>query len=130
MMYKEFLELLPVKRDLPTEDYYHKVVEPSYNKSSLNKEEWVSMWVQMGGLDAFKHECERVIDAYNDAQNARNKELAFYCDIYNRDGAQRLAEHIVSLVGDKELFMSALKYGKLTERQQSELYKLLNAEEK
>ena len=49
---------------IPTDDYYHGVIEPEYEKSSLLKEEWCRKWLNGGGVqkayDALKADLEEL----------------------------------------------------------------------
>ena len=57
MTLQEFTKLTGLN---PTEDYYHTVIEPEYNRSTLEKQDWCAKWVANGGIqrayDALKTE--------------------------------------------------------------------------
>ena len=47
MMYSEFTKLAGFQ---VKENYYHAVIEPEYNRSSLDKDAWVKEWKKQGGI--------------------------------------------------------------------------------
>ena len=47
MLYSEFTKLAGFE---VTEGYYHNVIEPEYNRSTLDKTEWVKLWKKDGGI--------------------------------------------------------------------------------
>lgn len=134
MMYNEFIDLLVNKAAAPSEDYYHKVVEPSYNTSALNKDEWVRLWEKMGGSDAYEYaksiqikEFEEGLEKMNKEKEKRAKEM---CEVLVNEGPQTLAEYVIRMVGNRTYFLACLAAGKLQPEQQANLYKLLTAEKK
>ena len=131
-MYNEFVDLLANKAAAPSEDYYHKVVEPRYNSSSLQKEEWVSLWEKMGGSYAYEYaktvqikEFEEGLENLNKYKEKRAKEM---CEVLVQEGPQTLAEYVIRMVGNRAYFLACLAAGKLQPEQQENLYKILSAE--
>lgn len=57
MTLQEFTKLTGLN---PTENYYHTVIEPEYDRSTLEKQDWCANWVAKGGIqrayDALKTE--------------------------------------------------------------------------
>ena len=47
MTLQEFTKLTGLN---PTENYYHTVIEPEYNRSTLEKQDWCANWVAKGGI--------------------------------------------------------------------------------
>lgn len=70
---------------VPTEDYYHKEIEPGYNRSRLDKNEWCKEWKKNGGIQkAFDYMCK---EAENN--HLRVKELESVID----ENTQKLSEY-------------------------------------
>lgn len=57
MLISEFIDRTGFR---PTEDYYHTVIEPEYNRSNLDKDAWCKQWKKQGGIqkayDAMKEQ--------------------------------------------------------------------------
>lgn len=57
MLISEFIDRTGFR---PTEDYYHTVIEPEYNRSNLDKDAWCKQWKKDGGIqqayDAMCHQ--------------------------------------------------------------------------
>lgn len=78
MLISEFIELTGFK---PTEDYYHTVIEPEYNRSNLDMDVWCNQWRKNGGIqkayDAMckqaAHEYLRVLSLEEDNKNLRKQ---------------------------------------------------------
>ena len=50
---------------VPTEDYYHKEIEPEYNRSKLDKNEWCKEWKKNGGIQkAFDYMCKEAANEH------------------------------------------------------------------
>lgn len=65
MLISEFIDRTGFR---PTEDYYHTVIEPEYEKSDLDKDAWCKQWKKNGGIQK--------------AYNAMSKEAANeYCKV-------------------------------------------------
>lgn len=47
MLHSEFTKLAGFEVE---ENYYHRVIEPEYNRSQLDKAEWVKQWKKNGGI--------------------------------------------------------------------------------
>ena len=78
MLISEFIDRTGFR---PTEDYYHTVIEPEYNRSNLDKDAWCKQWKKNGGIqkayDAMckqaAHEYLRVLSLEEDNKNLRNQ---------------------------------------------------------
>ena len=134
MQYMEFIALLGKRSTVPSETYYHAIIEPAYNRSNLEKQEWVKQWDEFGGSSAYcffeGYTTEAARKASEELDKARNEYVHKCVEVLVNDGELALARLVVDSIGEKEYFLTALKAGKLDARQQSVLYKLLNAEEK
>ncbi len=47
MLISEFIDRTGFR---PTEDYYHTVIEPEYNRSNIDKDAWCKQWKKNGGI--------------------------------------------------------------------------------
>lgn len=47
MLISEFIKRTGFR---PTENYYHSVIEPEYNRSKLDKDAWCKQWKKNGGI--------------------------------------------------------------------------------
>ena len=78
MTLQEFTKLTGLN---PTEDYYHTVIEPEYNRSTLEKQDWCANWVAKGGIqkayDALKTEL-------SDAQKSSAEEIKQLEEVIDR----------------------------------------------
>ena len=82
MLIKEFIERTGFT---PTDDYDHKEIEPEYNHSKLEKDDWCREWKKNGGIQkAYDAMCK---DAANN--HLRVKELESVID----ENTQKLAEY-------------------------------------
>ena len=65
MMISEFIDRTGFR---PTDDYYHKVIEPEYEASDTDKDAWCRQWKRNGGIQkAYDAMCK---DAANQASRA------------------------------------------------------------
>ncbi len=120
MMYKEFLEIVngysksPILEGVEmTEDYYHSVVEPEYNRSNLDKEKWVKQFADNGGF----------IEAFHSIKYARHRVKCFAEKILTGPGS--IPSVIMEEIGQRDYYIIRLKNGELTKDEQSELAKML-----
>ena len=82
MLIKEFIDRTGF---IPTDDYYHTEIEPEYNRSKLEKDDWCREWKKNGGIQkAYDAMCK---DAANN--HLRVKELESVID----ENTQKLAEY-------------------------------------
>lgn len=78
MLISEFIDRTGFR---PTEDYYHTVIEPEYNRSNLDKDAWCKQWKKNGGIQkAYDAMCKqaareylRVLSLEEDNKNLRNQ---------------------------------------------------------
>ena len=87
MLISEFIDRTGFR---PTEDYYHTEIEPEYNRSNLNKDEWCKQWKRNGGIqkayDAMCHEAgnnyAQVVTLQGDVKKLteENHQLKDECD--------------------------------------------------
>lgn len=62
MLKTEFIERTGFK---PTDDYYHTVIEPEYEKSDIDKDAWCKQWKKNGGIQkAYDAMCEEAANEY------------------------------------------------------------------
>lgn len=96
-----------------SEDFYHSVIEPEYNRSNLDKREWVKQFIDKDGFVFAKH-----------------------CIGYAKHRVRNFAEHILTgpgsipsvimeEIGQRDYYILRLKNGELTKDEQSELAKIL-----
>lgn len=72
MLQKEFEERTGFR---PTSEYYHSVIEPEYNNSSLDKDAWCKQWKKDGGIQkAYDYLRDKSSNALNlEKENKRLK---------------------------------------------------------
>ena len=51
MLIKEFIDRTGFT---PTDDYYHTEIEPEYEHSKLEKDDWCREWKKNGGIQSLK----------------------------------------------------------------------------
>lgn len=62
MLISEFIDRTGFR---PTEDYYHTVIEPEYNRSDLDKDAWCKQWKKDGGIQkAYDAMCNQAGNDY------------------------------------------------------------------
>lgn len=120
MLISEFIERTGFK---PTEDYYHTVIEPEYNRSNLDKDVWCKQWKKNGGIqkayDALK---EQAANEYANVLSLESK---------NRELNKMIASMDEDLTKYKELSETAISdLNAAQEREQSMMYELLEISEK
>jgi restriction endonuclease Mrr len=120
MLISEFIDRTGFR---PTEDYYHTVIEPEYNRSNLDKDAWCKQWKKNGGIqkayDALKKQ------AANEYANALSLESK------NRELNKMIASMDEDLTKYKELSETAMSdLNAAQEREQSMMYELLEISEK
>ena len=73
MMKQEFEERANFKISL---ECYHSLIEPEYNASKLDKDEWVKEWKKNGGIQAaYDWECAKRIKAEKLAKVAEGEKI-------------------------------------------------------
>ena len=120
MLISEFIDRTGFR---PTEDYYHTVIEPEYNRSNLDKDAWCKQWKKNGGIqkayDALKKQ------AANDYANVLSLESK------NRELNKMIASMDEDLTKYKELSETAMSdLNAVQEKGQSMMYELLEISEK
>ena len=120
MLISEFIDRTGFR---PTEDYYHTVIEPEYNRSNLDKDAWCKQWKKNGGIqkayDALKKQ------AANEYANVLSLESK------NRELNKMIASMNEDLTVCKELSETAMSdLNAAQEREQSMMYELLEISEK
>lgn len=127
MLISEFIDRTGFR---PTDDYYHTVIEPEYNKSDLDKDAWCKQWKKQGGIqkayDALKeqaaNEYANVLSLENEVKKL--KELNDNQSQVIRDEREKSFELSQTL----DNAMSDLNAAQ--EREQSMMYELLEISEK
>ena len=77
MMINEFVDLTGFK---PTEDYYHKEIEPIYERSDMDKRDWCKQWKKNGGIQkAYDAMCKDAAANFCKV-NAYEKRITFLQD--------------------------------------------------
>lgn len=87
MLISEFIDRTGFR---PTEDYYHTVIEPEYNRSNLDKDAWCKQWKKNGGIQK----------AYDALCRQDSNEYATILDLEEK--AKNLIEENASLRSDNE----------------------------
>ena len=99
---------------------YHTFIEPGYNASNLDKDEWVKEWKKNGGVQAaYDWECAKRIKAEKAAKGAEGektnmaKALIKKADQFNDEEMNRMA---IAIIGERDyLFYKLENQLKLTE---------------
>lgn len=120
MLVSEFIDRTGFR---PTEDYYHTVIEPEYNRSNLDKDAWCKQWKKNGGIqkayDALK---EQAANEYANVLSLESK---------NRELNKMIASMDEDLTKYKELSETAMSdLNAAQEREQLMMYELLEISEK
>lgn len=120
MLISEFIDRTGFR---PTEDYYHTVIEPEYNRSNIDKDAWCKQWKKNGGIqkayDALK---EQAANEYANVLSLESK---------NRELNKMIASMDEDLTKYKELSETAMSdLNAAQEREQSMIYELLEISEK
>lgn len=72
MMISEFIELTGFR---PTEDYYHKEIEPIYERSDMDKQTWCKQWKKNGGIqkayDALREQSANALNLEKEVKNLK-----------------------------------------------------------
>ena len=85
-------------------DCYHKCIEPEYNASKLDKDEWVKEWKKNGGIQkAYNWERMNRQQAEKEAKAAHEitKDVAEERDLYMKK-AEKLQESVKMLDGENK----------------------------
>ena len=117
MMKQEFEERANFK---VSPECYHTFIEPGYNASNLDKDEWVKEWKKNGGVQAaYNWECAKRINAEKAAKGAEGgkenmaKALIKKADQFNDEEMNRMA---IAIIGERDYLVYKLKNQlKLTE---------------
>lgn len=117
MMKKEFEERANFKVN---PECYHTFIEPGYNASNLDKDEWVKEWKKNGGVQAaYDWECAKRIKAEKAAKGAEGektnmaKALIKKADQFNDEEMNRMA---IAIIGERDYLVYKLENQlKLTE---------------
>ena len=117
MMKQEFEERANLKVSLGC---YHSLIEPGYNASKLDKDEWVKEWKKNGGVQAaYDWECAKRIKAEKAAKGAEGektnmaKALIKKADQFNDEEMNRMA---IAIIGERDYLVYKLENQlKLTE---------------
>ena len=120
MLISEFIDRTGFR---PTEDYYHTVIDPEYNRSNRDKDAWCKQWKKNGGIqkayDALK---EQAANEYANVLSLESK---------NRELNKMIASMDEDLTKYKELSETAMSdLNAAQEREQSMMYELLEISEK
>ena len=99
---------------------YHTFIEPGYNASNLDKDEWVKEWKKNGGVQAaYDWECAKRIKAEKAAKGAEGektnmaKALIKKADQFNDKEMNRMA---IAIIGERDYLVYKLENQlKLTE---------------
>ena len=120
MLISEFIDRTGFR---PTEDYYHTVIEPEYNRSNLDKDAWCKQWKKNGGI-------QKAYDALK--EQAANE----YANVLSLESKNReLNKMIASMNEDLTIYKERLEtvisdLNAAQEREQSMIYELLEISEK
>lgn len=117
MMKQEFEERANFK---VSPECYHTFIEPGYNASNLDKDEWVKEWKKNGGVQAaYDWECAKRIKAEKAAKGAEGektnmaKALIKKGDQFNDEEMNRMA---IAIIGERDYLVYKLENQlKLTE---------------
>ena len=117
MMKQEFEERANFK---VSPECYHTFIEPVYNASNLDKDEWVKEWKKNGGVQAaYDWECAKRIKAEKAAKGAEGektnmaKALIKKGDQFNDEEMNRMA---IAIIGERDYLVYKLENQlKLTE---------------
>ena len=117
MMKQEFEERANFKISL---ECYHTFIEPVYNASNLDKEEWVKEWKKNGGVQAaYDWECAKRIKTEKAAKGAEGektnmaKALIKKADQFNDEEMNRMA---IAIIGERDYLVYKIENQlKLTE---------------
>ena len=107
MLLHEFIERTGFT---PTEDYYHKEIEPEYNRSNLEKDDWCKEWKKNGGIQkAYDYMCREAANEHCMALSlkADNKALKesmadFLIEQAEKWSASDLREKAIAMLGARE----------------------------
>lgn len=120
MLISEFIDRTGFR---PTEDYYHTVIEPEYNRSNLDKDAWCKQWKKNGGIqkayDALK---EQAANEYANVLSLESK---------NRELNKTIASMNEDLTVYKERLETVISdLNAAQKKEQSMMYELLEISEK
>lgn len=106
---------------------YHTFIEPGYNASNLDKDEWVKEWKKNGGVQAaYDWECAKRIKAEKAAKGAEGektnmaKALIKKADQFNDEEMNRMA---IAIIGERDYLVYKLENQlKLTEDDKKRIF--------
>ena len=124
MLISEFIERTGFT---PTEECYHKFIEPDYNRSDLNKDEWCKLWKRSNGVEkayqwqvGFDQEqlktehknVQHYAKLYNDLSKSNENLVYFLIEQSEKYSSSELREKAIKLIGGKEYIEYKLLNGK------------------
>ena len=127
MLISEFIDRTGFR---PTDDYYHTVIEPEYNKSDLDKDAWCKQWKKQGGIqkayDALK---EQAANEYANVLSLEN-EVKKFKELNDNQSQVIRDEREKSFELSQTLDNAMSDLNAAQEREQSMMYELLEISEK
>lgn len=118
MTYKEFTDR--VKFEVSSE-YYLEIVEPEYNESSLDKDEWCRQWKKNGGIQkAYNHLKDQYQTLSKDLYNEIDSKDNLIIDLKNN--VQKISSDLESTKNDMQTAYDELS---TIAAEKSQLLKLL-----
>ena len=117
MMKQEFEERANLKVSLGC---YHSLIEPGYNASKLDKDEWVKEWKKNGGVQAaYDWECAKRIKAEKAAKGAEGEKTNMAKALINaacRFNDEEMNRMAIAIIGERDYLVYKLENQlKLTE---------------
>ena len=131
MLISEFIERTGFT---PTEECYHQFIEPDYNRSNLNKDEWCKLWKRSNGVEKTYqwqigfdqaqleiekkntiHHANKCIDLekkYNELSESNKDLVYFLIEQSEKYSSSELREKAIKLIGGKEYIEYKLLNGK------------------
>ena len=117
MLYSEFTKLAGFE---VKESYYHNVIEPEYDNSSLDKFEWVKQWKKDGGIqkayedllsenvqvmEMNENQAKVIRESREENYQLRNRvdDLISQVDFFKEESNKCQEENLKSLIAYKEL---------------------------
>lgn len=142
MLLEEFTKLTGFQ---PTEDYYHTVIEPVYNRTTIEKKEWCKLWKAQNGIqkayDALKEQAAgdylRVLDLENKLRETNNqlererKQFGEFliCQMAQAD-TKEMRKMAIEMMGKKGYYQFLLRYNvPLTEEDKNGILEILANEQ-
>ena len=105
MLISEFIDRTGFR---PTEDCYHQHIEPEYNRSKLDKDEWCKQWKRNGGIaEAYKWQVIFDTAKINEAIAQTNHNAVLYTQLQQTN--EQLQRENKQLRDDKEDYRETLE---------------------